>query len=634
MELPRQTLRGLTAGFLLGLAVVGTAFAASASLPDDVLDLLRHRDYGAAVQALQPLASQGNSEAQYQLGRLYQRGLGVPRNERQAIDYFELAAGAGHVESAYLLGTLYERGGATPKDEARALHWLHVAADSGHELAARKLAERADPGPTDLAAAGTADEHSAPAEDGLRALCSAAERKDLTALNRLVEAGADVRARDASGGGVLHCAVRSGSEAVVGALLRAGAPVQVTDAAGDTPLHLAVASGTVSVTRMLLEAGADAQAMNVSKWSPRMLAERGGNATMMQLLGVRVGSRQATLDHLDVAAQSSSRAGWSKLALASWAGELNLAEALISRGAAVNAVDASGHTAAYRAVQANRPEVLKLLVRHGASLGETSADGTLLHIALRAGHDDVARVLLANAPLQNVADAQGQTPLLLAISLQNAAAAKLLLERGADVNAGTPPPLVAAAKYDLGLTVAALLEAGAQPDAVDRMGRSALWWAARSGTLEIARSLLAGHAVNRKDSEGVAPWHVSAKTGNAQMLELLAANVTDLNEPTASGNTALLLAAENGNLKVVESLLARGAKVDVKNKVGDTALICAVRNAHKGVAARLVAAGANPRMRNLQNTSALDLAERTNDPEWVQLLKDQRGWFDVLMSDA
>ena len=122
--------------------------------------------------------------------------------------------------------------------------------------------------------------------------------------------------------------------------------------------------------------------------------------------------------------------------------------------------------------------------------------------------------------------------------------------------------------------------------------------------------------------------------GNLAMLELLEATVADLGEPTASGSTALLLAAENGNLMIVESLLARDSKVDVKNKVGDTALICAVRNGHKEVAAKLISAGANPHMRNVQDISALELAERWQDPDWLEIVKDQRAWLDVLMSDA
>ena len=74
--------------------------------------------------------------------------------------------------------------------------------------------------------------------------------------------------------------------------------------------------------------------------------------------------------------------------------------------------------------------------------------------------------------------------------------------------------------------------------------------------------------------------------------------------------------------------------MDARNKVGDTALICAVRNAHKEVAARLIGAGANPRMRNAQDVSAVDLAKRTDDPEWDAILQDQRDWLEVLMSDA
>ncbi|MDH3643077.1 MAG: ankyrin repeat domain-containing protein [Gammaproteobacteria bacterium] len=606
---------------------------ASTGMPDSIVDMLRHREYGQAIELLKPLVADGNAEAQYQLGRLYQRGLGVEKSERQARGYFEGAADAGHVESAYLLGTFYARDGDTEHDRALAAHWFGVAADSGHQLALRRLDKIGSAERSITALGGGAGS----AESSPSSLCMVAENEDLSGIDKLINAGADAAARDANGATALHCGARSGSAAVLRMLINAGAPVRAADNAGDTPLHVAVASGSAAVAKVLLQAGADDQAKNAAGWSPVMLAERGGDEQIMMLLGVKAaGSRQATMERLQVAAERGGKQTWSKLALASWSGEANLVGTLIREGADVNATDGSGFSPVYRAVQANRLEVLQLLQKNGANLGGTAGDGTLLHVALRAGHIDMMGALLAHVPggLLNQPDAQGETPLIMAISLESVVATNLLLKRGADANTGDTPPIVAAARYGLTPAVEALLAAGAQADGADAMGRSALWWAAKAGAVDIAEQLVSGGAVNLADGEGVSPWHVSAMAGHEAILALLATIVADPNMITASGSTALLLAAENGNLAAVERLLAQEIKVDAKNKVGDTALICAVRNDHKEVAARLIASGANPHMRNTQDMSALDVAKRAGDSDWEAILQDQRDWLKVLMSDA
>jgi uncharacterized protein len=62
--------------------------------------------YEVALKTLDPLAKNGDSSAQYLLGRMYFDGLGVPEDRVRAREYFETAAGHGNAAAQCALGTI------------------------------------------------------------------------------------------------------------------------------------------------------------------------------------------------------------------------------------------------------------------------------------------------------------------------------------------------------------------------------------------------------------------------------------------------------------------------------------------------------------------------------------------------
>jgi TPR repeat protein len=66
-------------------------------------------------------------DAQYQLGRLYLYGLGIPKDTKQAAGWLGLAANKGHRGAQALLGTLLFKGQGVPRQAARGLAWLTMA---------------------------------------------------------------------------------------------------------------------------------------------------------------------------------------------------------------------------------------------------------------------------------------------------------------------------------------------------------------------------------------------------------------------------------------------------------------------------------------------------------------------------
>ena len=59
---------------------------------EEGLAAYQHQDYMAALEIWQPLAEQGNGQAQHHLGLMYAHGTGVPHDNAAAHMWFTLAA--------------------------------------------------------------------------------------------------------------------------------------------------------------------------------------------------------------------------------------------------------------------------------------------------------------------------------------------------------------------------------------------------------------------------------------------------------------------------------------------------------------------------------------------------------------
>lgn len=88
--------------------------------------------YNQAMQAWLPLAEADNADAQYNMGLLYMKGLGVKKDHLTAIKWFKRAAHYGSQDAAYNLGVLYKAGEAFHPSNKNAVYWWKQAADAGH----------------------------------------------------------------------------------------------------------------------------------------------------------------------------------------------------------------------------------------------------------------------------------------------------------------------------------------------------------------------------------------------------------------------------------------------------------------------------------------------------------------------
>jgi TPR repeat protein len=96
-------------------------------------------DRAQAVAWYRKAADQGHAGAQHSLGVLYALGEGVPQDDAEAATLYRKAADQGHTDAQVSLALLYERGDGVPQDYAEAAAWYRKAADQGDSDAQERL---------------------------------------------------------------------------------------------------------------------------------------------------------------------------------------------------------------------------------------------------------------------------------------------------------------------------------------------------------------------------------------------------------------------------------------------------------------------------------------------------------------
>ena len=98
---------------------------------DKGLTAYNNGDYATALKEWKPLAEEGDVDAQYHLGVLYDNGDGVPQDYKEAVRWYKLAAEQGVAEAQFNLGNMYYDGQGVSVDYKEAVRWFTLAAEQG-----------------------------------------------------------------------------------------------------------------------------------------------------------------------------------------------------------------------------------------------------------------------------------------------------------------------------------------------------------------------------------------------------------------------------------------------------------------------------------------------------------------------
>ncbi len=336
--------------------------------------------------------------------------------------------------------------------------------------------------------------------------------------------GGDVNAPQADGTTALMYAAYLGDAELVAALVAAGAETNVSNDYGSSAILEASITGATDVLEILLAHGADANWRNPEGETPLMNVAR--------------------------------------------AGQLQAAELLFANGAEVDAIEQwGGQTALLWAAAQQQPEMIALLIRHGADVNHRSivrqwdrtilneprpltynrGGFTALHFAAREGCTECVRVLTEAGADPDIHDPERVTPLNVALLNQHFATAAALIDAGADVN-----------KWDI-------------------YGRTPLFNAIDLHTLPIggrpdipSSDLISGHDIAAMLLERGANPNIQLK-----LVPPLRNAIYDRgsDKVLTTGATPLMRAVKGGDLESTQLLLEYGALPDLPNKEGQTPMM-------------------------------------------------------------
>lgn len=177
--------------------------------------------------------------------------------------------------------------------------------------------------------------------------------------------------------------------------------------------------------------------------------------------------------------------------------------------------------------------------------------------------------------------------------------------------------------------VSSLLDAGANPNIQDTLGRTALFEAFRSNYLDIARLLLDAKAdPNLRMSSGLGPASWPVIRNHCDMIDQLLACGLDLTARDTEGRT-LLFRASLRNLSATRKLLAAGAKIDDVNNLKQTPLAFCASNQLVRHMLLLIREGSAVDTRDYEGNTPLNRAARWGHIKAVKVLLRHGAHTDV-----
>ena len=175
-------------------------------------------------------------------------------------------------------------------------------------------------------------------------------------------------------------------------------------------------------------------------------------------------------------------------------------------------------------------------------------------------------------------------------------------------HASSQEDLFFAVNRDDARAVTRVLEAGADPNALDDKGRTILGFALLNQSNKAAEALMAWTKldINKLNQNGESALMIAALRGNLDWAKRLVARGAAINH---DGWSALHYAATGPNVELVDWLIGKGAYVDGRSPNGTTPLMMAARYGGEPNVDRLLAAKAEIRASNEQGLTAVDFAK-------------------------
>ncbi len=496
----------------------------------------------------------------------------------------------------------------------------------------------------------------------------------------LLSSEADVNARNKSGWTPLHMAATTGQTEVVRILLDAGAEIDAVNINGTTALHSAAMGCHTSTVRLLLERKARLNKPNANGYTELLMAAKQhklpGCLETARALLEQGADLTASVEGLTALDHARSGKNYDLIALlllkqgvtptpallkslpsvhlAAAGGNCDVVRYLLSTKSCLpDELDKHGCASLHYAAGRGAPHIISCLVEAGASINLMSTDEnkeesvvalldkgadieattlkekhTALHIAVGLKNHAIAKLLLARGASVEARDNDGNTPIHFAVSVGDRRMIEILRAAGADINArrvlaASAPPVLnlndpRAQEQDLVETMQNWL--GAYDDSTSE-NHTALHMAVYEGKTALVEHLIElGADVLAADEGGNIPLHTAAFLGHLDLVKLFLSKRVLIEAKNKKGCTPLISAIDGGKEAVVACLLKHKADPSATSGEGWSALHCAVQKKALFIVELLLDAGA-PWDQTYKGNTALHVAARMGSPEICALIQ-------------
>ncbi|OXU17444.1 hypothetical protein TSAR_001124, partial [Trichomalopsis sarcophagae] len=431
-------------------------------------------------------------------------------------------------------------------------------------------------------------------QTGMTPLMYAVKDNRTAFLDRMIELGADVGARNLDKYNALHISAMFSREDVVKLLLskRGVDPYAPGGPRQQTAVHLVASRQTgtaTSILRVLLAAAGRDIRMKVDGKGkiPLLLAVEAGNQSMC---------RELLSQHAPDQLKATTPTGDTALHLAARRRDVDMVRILVDYGASADMQNGSGQTALHIASAEGDETLVKYFYGVRASAAITDhLDRTPMHLAAENGHASIIE-LLADKFKASIFERtkDGSTLMHIASLNGHSECATMLFKKGVYLhmpNKKGARSIHTAAKYGHVGIISTLLQRGEKVDATTNDNYTALHIAVESAKPAVVETLLGyGAEVHVRGGKlRETPLHIAARVpdGDRCALMLLKSGAGP-NLATDDGQTPVHVAASHGNLATLKLLLEDGGDPMFKSKNGETPLHLACRGCRADVVRHLI----------------------------------------------